>query len=190
MTHLGSCPLRSSPLQSRQLHRQHPPCRSSPTVTRCLKPLSPSRHSTWAARPSYRHQHSSGSQTQHSIHPPALSNSKRKHGHCEVCLNCLHPTLVAKPESELTQGLAGSSVRSICFLQKRTSTKASSSADGPADPKEMPNLVMRMLAAICYMVPWLDIIGMGREVWRRLINLVILLWIPGMLPAHVFTASF
>lgn len=43
----------------------------------------------------------------------------------------------------------------------------------------MPGLVMRMLAAICYMVPWLDVIGMGREVWRRLINLVILLWIPG-----------
>ncbi|KAK9849128.1 hypothetical protein WJX84_003015, partial [Apatococcus fuscideae] len=162
ISHLGgSCPLNLSPINRCRLRR--PRCRSNPC--RSSPPLACGAHADSLSR------HNSWAAQPSCSQSP--SSSPRQ------------PRLPSRPPSK------SSSQRQQQHCKSNIRTKAtSSSADAPADPKEMPGLIMRMLAAICYMVPWLDVIGMGRAVWRRLINLVILLWIPGPLKGWYYSSQF
>ena len=48
----------------------------------------------------------------------------------------------------------------------------------------------RVLAALCYLVPWIDSISFGREIYRRFRNLLVLYLVPGPLAKVYFSSQF
>lgn len=54
------------------------------------------------------------------------------------------------------------------------------SSSGSAANQAPPTLFWRVFAALCYLVPWIDSISLGREIYRRFRNLLILYFVPGM----------
>lgn len=53
-----------------------------------------------------------------------------------------------------------------------------------------PTLFWRVFAALCYLVPWIDSISLGREVYRRFRNLLVLYFVPGPLAQVYFSSQF
>ncbi len=53
-----------------------------------------------------------------------------------------------------------------------------------------PTLVWRVFAALCYLVPWIDSISFGREIYRRFRNLLVLYLVPGPLAKVYFSSQF
>jgi uncharacterized membrane protein len=53
-----------------------------------------------------------------------------------------------------------------------------------------PTLFWRVFAALCYLVPWIDSISLGREVYRRFRNLLVLYLVPGPLAKVYFSSQF
>jgi hypothetical protein len=53
-----------------------------------------------------------------------------------------------------------------------------------------PTLFWRVFAALCYLVPWIDSISLGREIYRRFRNLIILYLVPGPLAKVYFSSQF
>ena len=49
--------------------------------------------------------------------------------------------------------------------------------------KGPPTLFWRVLSAMCYLVPWIDSMSLGREMYARFRNLLVLYFIPGELPS-------
>lgn len=45
--------------------------------------------------------------------------------------------------------------------------------------KGPPSLLWRVFAAFCYLVPWIDSITLGKEIYRRFRNLLIFYFVPG-----------
>eukprot|EP00887_Chlorella_sp_A99_P002785 scaffold6.g2785.t1 len=56
--------------------------------------------------------------------------------------------------------------------------------------KEPPSLLWRVAAALCYLVPWIDSMSLGREMYRRFRNLLVLYFIPGPLSKIYFSSQF
>lgn len=48
----------------------------------------------------------------------------------------------------------------------------------------------RVFAALCYLVPWIDSISFGREIYRRFRNLLVLYLVPGPLAKVYFSSQF
>ncbi|KAI8112874.1 hypothetical protein M9434_004194 [Picochlorum sp. BPE23] len=67
------------------------------------------------------------------------------------------------------------------------SMDASSDAAANQGP---PTLFWRVFAALCYLVPWIDSISLGREVYRRFRNLLVLYLVPGPLAKVYFSSQF
>jgi len=65
----------------------------------------------------------------------------------------------------------------------------SSGSDAAAN-QGPPTLVWRVLAALCYLVPWIDSISFGREMYRRFRNLLVLYLVPGPLAKVYFSSQF
>jgi hypothetical protein len=53
-----------------------------------------------------------------------------------------------------------------------------------------PTLFWRIFAALCYLVPWIDSISLGREIYRRFRNLLVLYLVPGPLAKVYFSSQF
>lgn len=53
-----------------------------------------------------------------------------------------------------------------------------------------PTLFWRVFAALCYLVPWIDSISLGREIYRRFRNLLVLYLVPGPLAKVYFSSQF
>ena len=53
-----------------------------------------------------------------------------------------------------------------------------------------PTLFWRVFAALCYLVPWIDSISLGREIYRRFRNLLVLYFVPGPLAKVYFSSQF
>ena len=67
------------------------------------------------------------------------------------------------------------------------------SIDNPADAaanQGPPTLFWRVFAALCYLVPWIDSISLGREIYRRFRNLLVLYLVPGPLAKVYFSSQF
>lgn len=80
-------------------------------------------------------------------------------------------------------------------LESRTIVRAGDpdSLDSPSDTaanQGPPTLFWRVFAALCYLVPWIDSISFGREIYRRFRNLLILYLVPGPLAKVYFSSQF
>lgn len=62
--------------------------------------------------------------------------------------------------------------------------------DDVASNQGPPSLFWRVFAALCYLVPWIDSISLGREIYRRFRNLVVLYFVPGPLAKLYFSSQF
>lgn len=51
-----------------------------------------------------------------------------------------------------------------------------------------PSILVRLASALTYLVPWIDIIGLGRMVYHKFPSSLWLYDFPGALPAHAFCA--
>ena len=87
-------------------------------------------------------------------------------------------------------------------LNKKPSSRANLTIARAGDPDPMdssadaaanqgpPTLFWRVFAALCYLVPWIDSISFGREIYRRFRNLLILYLVPGPLAKVYFSSQF
>jgi hypothetical protein len=62
--------------------------------------------------------------------------------------------------------------------------------DDAAANQGAPSLFWRVFAALCYLVPWIDSISLGREIYRRFRNLLVLYFVPGPLAKIYFSSQF
>lgn len=62
--------------------------------------------------------------------------------------------------------------------------------DDAAANQSPPTLFWRVFAALCYLVPWIDSISLGREIYRRFRNLLVLYLVPGPLAKVYFSSQF
>ncbi len=46
-----------------------------------------------------------------------------------------------------------------------------------------PSILVRLASAFMYMVPWIDIIGLGRQIYHRFPGALLLYVIPGAAPS-------
>ncbi|KAL4457610.1 hypothetical protein ABPG75_012475 [Micractinium tetrahymenae] len=56
--------------------------------------------------------------------------------------------------------------------------------------QEPPSLFWRCFAALCYLVPWIDSISLGRAIYARFRNLLLLYFTPGPLAKIYFGSQF
>lgn len=56
--------------------------------------------------------------------------------------------------------------------------------EGGRDP---PNIFWRVAAALMYIIPWIDVIALGREVYHNFPSSIVLFLFPGM---QFFSATF
>lgn len=62
--------------------------------------------------------------------------------------------------------------------------------DDKAANQGPPTLFWRVFAALCYLVPWIDSVSLGREIYRRFRNLLVLYLVPGPLAKVYFSSQF
>lgn len=101
----------------------------------------------------------------------------------------LHPRTLVQPmiksSSSSSRGRREETQR-VCAGDP-DSMDASSDAAANQGP---PTLFWRVFAALCYLVPWIDSISLGREVYRRFRNLLVLYLVPGPLAKVYFSSQF
>lgn len=76
-----------------------------------------------------------------------------------------------------------------CDIARLVCSFESSGTDAAAN-QGPPTLVWRVFAALCYLVPWIDSISFGREIYRRFRNLLVLYLVPGPLAKVYFSSQF
>jgi hypothetical protein len=62
--------------------------------------------------------------------------------------------------------------------------------DDDAAKKAPPSLFWRVFSAFCYLIPWIDSISLGRAIYRRFKNLLVLYFVPGPMAKIYFSSQF
>ncbi|GAB4820803.1 hypothetical protein N2152v2_007849 [Parachlorella kessleri] len=99
------------------------------------------------------------------------------------------------------QGCAAlrSSLRPSLQRQSRQQLQVAARARDPdeleaEDEEELnkgpPSLFWRVFAAFCYLVPWIDSITLGKEIYRRFRNLLVFYFVPGPFSQIYFSSQF
>ena len=69
--------------------------------------------------------------------------------------------------------------RQVSVSARAKDPDALDAGDDQAANQGVPSMFWRVFAALCYLVPWIDSISLGRQIYSRFRTLILLYFVPG-----------